>query len=121
MQPLSPSSLTGGKRKLSKWNKFVKKVYADEHRKNKNFQFKDALKKASTMKKKGHYGGNGAGAILGSPINETSMSVPVDVPVTAPTSGSAPTSAPVESSAPVVKTGGRRKTRKNRKSRKSRH
>jgi hypothetical protein len=47
----------GGKRKLSKWNKFVKKVYTEEHRKNKNFQFKDALKKASTMKKKGHYGG----------------------------------------------------------------
>ena len=51
-------SLTGGKRKLSKWNKFVQKVYADQHRKNKNFQFKDALKMASAMKKKGQYGGN---------------------------------------------------------------
>ena len=51
------AATVGGKRKLSKWNKFVKKVYTEEHRKNKNFQFKDALKKASTMKKKGHYGG----------------------------------------------------------------
>ena len=53
----SNAAKVGGKRKLSKWNKFVKKVYTEEHRKNKNFQFKDALKKASTMKKKGHYGG----------------------------------------------------------------
>jgi len=49
----------GGKRKLSKWNKFTSKVYATEHRKNKNFKFKDALKMASAMKKKGQYGGEG--------------------------------------------------------------
>ena len=49
--------MIGGKRKLSKWNKFVQKVYAEQHRKNKNFQFKDALKMASKMKKKGQYGG----------------------------------------------------------------
>jgi hypothetical protein len=56
----SPSSQMGGKRKLSKWNKFTSKVYATEHRKNKNFKFKDALKMASAMKKKGQYGGGGA-------------------------------------------------------------
>jgi len=55
--PTSPQS--GGKRKLSKWNKFTSKVYATEHRKNKNFKFKDALKMASAMKKKGQYGGEG--------------------------------------------------------------
>ena len=53
------SQQTGGKRKLSKWNKFTSKVYATEHRKNKNFKFKDALKMASAMKKKGQYGGEG--------------------------------------------------------------
>lgn len=52
------SYLSGGKRKLSKWNKFVQKVYTEQHRKNKNFQFKDALKMASAMKKKGQYGGS---------------------------------------------------------------
>ena len=51
--------MIGGKRKLSKWNKFVQKIYANERRKNKNFQFKDALKMASAMKKKGQYGGEG--------------------------------------------------------------
>ena len=51
--------MIGGKRKLSKWNKFVQKIYADQRRKNKNFQFKDALKMASAMKKKGQYGGEG--------------------------------------------------------------
>ena len=51
--------MIGGKRKLSKWNKFVQKIYADQRRKNKNFQFKDALKMASAMKKKGQYGGDG--------------------------------------------------------------
>jgi hypothetical protein len=56
-QPTTTTTQMGGKRKLSKWNKFVSKVYADQHKKNKNFQFKDALKMASTMKKKGHYGG----------------------------------------------------------------
>jgi hypothetical protein len=54
--PLTSTQM-GGKRKLSKWNKFVSKVYAEQHKKNKNFQFKDALKMASAMKKKGHYGG----------------------------------------------------------------
>ncbi len=56
--PLSTSPQMGGKRKLSKWNKFTSKVYATEHRKNKNFKFKDALKMASAMKKKGQYGGD---------------------------------------------------------------
>ena len=55
----SISPQMGGKRKLSKWNKFTSKVYATEHRKNKNFKFKDALKMASAMKKKGQYGGEG--------------------------------------------------------------
>lgn len=54
----SISPQMGGKRKLSKWNKFTSKVYATEHRKNKNFKFKDALKMASAMKKKGQYGGD---------------------------------------------------------------
>ena len=42
----------GGKRKLSEWNLFVKKVYSDEKMKNKNFKFKDALVLASKMMNK---------------------------------------------------------------------
>jgi hypothetical protein len=40
---------TGGKRKLSAWNLFVKKV----HKENPGKSFKDVLKMASTLKKKG--------------------------------------------------------------------
>ena len=41
----------GGKRKPSEWNMFVKKVYGDEKKKNKEFKFKDALVLASKMMK----------------------------------------------------------------------
>jgi hypothetical protein len=41
----------GGKRKPSEWNLFVKKVYGDEKKKNKDFKFKDALVLASKMMK----------------------------------------------------------------------
>ena len=71
----SISPQMGGKRKLSKWNKFTSKVYATEHRKNKNFKFKDALKMASAMKKKGQYGGEGEedGAFSNVPLTTTSQ------------------------------------------------
>ena len=32
---------------MSAWNDFVKKIYWENKKKNKNFQFKDALKEAS--------------------------------------------------------------------------
>ena len=35
---------------MSAWNDFVKKIYWENKKKNKNFQFKDALKQASTRK-----------------------------------------------------------------------
>ena len=35
---------------MSAWNDFVKKIYWENKRKNKNFQFKDALKEASRRK-----------------------------------------------------------------------
>ncbi len=35
------------------WPMFVKKVYHEEHRKNKNFTFKEALQMASELKKQG--------------------------------------------------------------------
>ena len=38
----------------SAWNMFVKKIYWENKKKNKNFQFKDALKEAS--KRKGEMG-----------------------------------------------------------------
>jgi hypothetical protein len=41
----------------SAWNMFVKKIYWENKKKNKNFQFKDALKEAS--KRKGEMGSMG--------------------------------------------------------------
>jgi hypothetical protein len=41
----------GGSRKKSAWNMLVQKVYKAEKSINPNFQFKDALKKASSLKK----------------------------------------------------------------------
>ena len=35
---------------MSAWNDFVKKIYWENKKKNKNFQFKDALKQASMRK-----------------------------------------------------------------------
>jgi hypothetical protein len=41
---------------MSAWNDFVKKIYWENKKKNKNFQFKDALKEAS--RRKGEMGSN---------------------------------------------------------------
>ena len=35
---------------MSAWNDFVKKIYWENKKKNKNFQFKDALREASRRK-----------------------------------------------------------------------
>ena len=35
---------------MSAWNDFVKKIYWENKKKNKDFQFKDALKEASARK-----------------------------------------------------------------------
>jgi len=45
---------TGGKRKLTKWNLLVKKVFKEGKTKNKNYSFKQALSDAS--KRKGEMG-----------------------------------------------------------------
>ena len=42
--------MNGGKRKLSSWNIFVKKIYQEGHSKNKNYSFKQALSDASKRK-----------------------------------------------------------------------
>ena len=46
------SKSRGGKktRKNNTWIQFVKKVYNDEKKNNKNFTYKDAMKKAASMK-----------------------------------------------------------------------
>ena len=44
------STMGGGKRKASPWNKFVKKVFTDLRRKDKDATFGDALKWASKHK-----------------------------------------------------------------------
>jgi hypothetical protein len=43
---------------MSAWNDFVKKIYWENKKKNKNFQFKDALKEAS--RRKGEMGTQGS-------------------------------------------------------------
>lgn len=42
--------MKGGKRALSPWNIFVKKVYREGKSKNSNYEFKDALRDASKRK-----------------------------------------------------------------------
>ena len=43
---------------MSAWNDFVKKIYWENKKKNKDFQFKDALKEAS--RRKGEMGSQGS-------------------------------------------------------------
>ena len=45
----------GTKRAPSKWNKFVKKVYEEGKRKDRNYSFGAALREASLRKKAGNY------------------------------------------------------------------
>jgi hypothetical protein len=49
--------MQGGKRKLSSWNIFVKKIYQEGHSKNKDYSFKQALTDAS--RRKGEMGSMG--------------------------------------------------------------
>ena len=42
--------MQGGKRKLSQWNIFVKKIYREGTAKNSNYEFKQALSDASKRK-----------------------------------------------------------------------
>jgi len=49
--------MKGGKRGLTPWNIFVKKVYNEGKSKNANYAFKDALRDAS--KRKGEMGSSG--------------------------------------------------------------
>jgi hypothetical protein len=42
--------MMGGKRKASPWNKFVKKIFSEMRRKDKDATFSDALKEASRRK-----------------------------------------------------------------------
>ena len=42
--------MNGGKRALTPWNKFVKKVYSEGKSKNSSYSFQEALKDASKRK-----------------------------------------------------------------------
>ena len=44
------NTMMGGKRKASPWNKFVKKIFSEMRRKDKDASFGDALKEASKRK-----------------------------------------------------------------------
>ncbi len=52
--------MKGGKRGLTPWNLFVKKIYREGKSKNANYGFKDALKDAS--RRKGEMGTSGHSA-----------------------------------------------------------
>lgn len=43
----------GGKRKLTEWNKFVLKIFREHRKTNKKYQYGQALKEASALKKAG--------------------------------------------------------------------
>lgn len=45
--------VTGGKRKLTEWNKFVLKIFREHRKTNKKYQYGEALKEASALKKAG--------------------------------------------------------------------
>uniref|UniRef100_A0A6C0E809 Uncharacterized protein n=1 Tax=viral metagenome TaxID=1070528 RepID=A0A6C0E809_9ZZZZ len=45
--------VTGGKRKLTEWNKFVLKIFRDHRKTNKKYSYGQALKEASALKKAG--------------------------------------------------------------------
>jgi hypothetical protein len=48
--------MKGGKRGLTPWNLFVKKVYREGKARNSNYAFKDALRDASRRKREmGHH------------------------------------------------------------------
>jgi hypothetical protein len=44
-------NMSGGKRKASPWNKFVKKIFTEMRRKDKDATFGEALKEASRRKR----------------------------------------------------------------------
>jgi hypothetical protein len=54
----------------SAWNMFVKKIYWENKKKNKNFQFKDALKEAS--KRKGEMGSMSSKSISSKSMKKSS-------------------------------------------------
>ena len=45
--------IAGGKRKLTEWNKFVLKIFREHRKTNKKYQYGQALKEASALKKAG--------------------------------------------------------------------
>ena len=55
-------------KKLSAWNLFVKKIYAEGKAKNPKMQFKDALKEAS--RRKGEMGSSSASASSAGPTKK---------------------------------------------------
>jgi len=47
------NKMTGGKRKLTEWNKFVLKIFREKRKTNKKYSYGQALKEASALKKAG--------------------------------------------------------------------
>ena len=54
---------------MSAWNDFVKKIYWENHKKNSNYSFKDALKEAS--KRKGEMGKSNTTMVKPKKMNKT--------------------------------------------------
>jgi len=97
-------TLTGGKRKESSWIKFVKKIQNEQ-----GISFKEAMTKASELKKKGKMNG---GAVTGS------SSIPV-APVLKNISNNNSDTSDSTTSTSSSMSGGRRRRRKSTKKRKA--
>ena len=52
-EQLNGVKVTGGKRKLTEWNKFVLKIFREKRKTNKKYSYGQALKEASALKKAG--------------------------------------------------------------------
>ena len=59
---------TKKQRKPSKWNQYVKKVFEEGRKKNKNYKFSQALKDASRSRSRGMAGGQNEQIVADTPI-----------------------------------------------------
>lgn len=70
---------TKKQRKPSKWNQYVKKVFEEGRKKNKNYKFSQALKDASRSRSRGMAGGQNEPIVADTPIVNELMDVDEEV------------------------------------------
>jgi hypothetical protein len=106
---------------MNEWTKFVTQYYHDQKRTNKAYQFKDAMKDAKKVYKRGTKKSTGGAMLPLSPeevATEGVAAAPADMPVPAGASdltGSTGKTLGGEKKKRVVSKGGSRKTRRAKK------